>query len=144
MARSSYGKARCIQAGRTRLHYNAGEPRFIFYPPLSWMLGAALASVFPFAAVPALYTWLVLTAAGLSMFAVARRFVTPQAAFAASTLYLGNPYMLFTAFERTAYAELLAAVWLPWVFLAVWRERPSVHAVALPLALVWLTNAPPP
>src|SRR5580698_6177125 len=43
--------------------FNAGEPRFLFYPPLSWMLGALLTFLVPIAALPALYTFLALTAA---------------------------------------------------------------------------------
>jgi hypothetical protein len=122
--------------------YNAGEPRFLFYPPLSWTLGALLTMLFPIAVVPALYTLLALTAAGLSMFRLARHFATTNAALLVATLYLANPYMLFNAFERTAYAELLAAAWLPLLLLAALRARPSMLELALPIALLWLTNAP--
>ena len=122
--------------------YNAGEPRFIFYPPLSWMLGALLTLVFPIAAVPAIYTFLALAVAGLAMHRLARYFAPPSAALLASVVYVVNPYLLFTAYERTAYAELLAAAWLPLLVLAVLRKRPSIPGIALPLALLWLTNAP--
>src|ERR1700742_3234674 len=40
--------------------YNAGEPRFIFYPPLSWMLGALITILFPYSAAPEIYTWIAL------------------------------------------------------------------------------------
>ena len=43
--------------------WNAGEPRFVFYPPLSWTLGAILGLIFPWTWTPILYTWLTLTAA---------------------------------------------------------------------------------
>ena len=122
--------------------YNAGEPRFIFYPPLSWMLGALLTLVFPIAAVPAIYTFFALAVAGLAMHRLARYFAAPNAALLASVVYVVNPYLLFTAYERTAYAELLAAAWMPLLVLAVLRRRPSISGIALPLALLWLTNAP--
>ena len=47
-------------------NYGAGEPRFVFYPPLTWMLGAALAFVRPWTAVPLVLTFLILAATGLA------------------------------------------------------------------------------
>lgn len=122
--------------------FNAGEPRFVFYPPLSWTLGALLTMLLPISVVPAIFTLLVLTAAGFAMYRLAAHFTSPNAALVAATLYIANPYMLFNAFERTAYAELLAAVWLPLLFLAALHKRPSIQGIALPVALLWLTNAP--
>ena len=93
--------------------YNAGEPRFVFYPPLSWTLGAVLTLLFPITATPILYTWLALSASGLALHFLAREFTPPTPALLAAILYTVNPYMLFTAYERTAYAELLAAAFIP-------------------------------
>ena len=125
--------------------FNAGEPRFIFYPPLSWLAGSALLLLLPASAVaaaPAVYTWLALTGAAFAMYALARRFSTRNGAFLATAVYLANPYLLFTAFERTAYAELLAAAWMPLLFRAALAGQISAPALALPLGLLWLTNAP--
>jgi len=122
--------------------FNAGEPRFIFYPPLSWMFGALLTFFIPTALLPATYTFVCLAAAGFTMHRLAREFVPANAALIAAALYIANPYMLFNAFERTAYAELLAAAWLPLLFLAALRPRPTIRGIALPVALLWLTNAP--
>ena len=122
--------------------WNTGEPRFVFYPPLSWTLGALLGMVLPWAAVPAAYTWFALTAAGWGMYRLGRVLAGEGGALLAALAYVANPYMLFTAYERTAYAELLAAAWIPLLLAAVLRERVTVLRVALPVALLWLTNAP--
>ena len=53
-------------------HSGYGEARFLFYPPASWMLGAALGAVMPWKLVPAAYIWIVLTLSGFSMFWLAR------------------------------------------------------------------------
>jgi hypothetical protein len=122
--------------------WNAGEPRFIFYPPLSWLIGAVLTMVLPITATPIAYIFLSLIAAGLAMHRLASYFAGPSAALIAAAIYVGNPYMLFNAFERSAFAELLAAAWMPVLLLAVVRARPTILGVAVPLALLWLTNAP--
>ncbi len=122
--------------------WNAGEPRFVFYPPLSWTLGGLLGMLVPWVVVPVAYTWIALTAAGAAMYRLAREFAGTQAAVVAAALYVANPYMVFTAYERTAYAELLATAWIPLLLAAVLRERITVLSVAVPVALLWLTNAP--
>lgn len=141
--------------------YGAGEPRFVFYPPLSWTIGGLLtlalsalatqAHLDPqqsFAAVPFFYLWIALTAAGFSMAHLARRFVAPPLALLAGVVYLANPYTLFTAFERSAFAELLAAALLSLLLAALlpsapeFSQTPRIPSLAIPLALLWLTNAP--
>jgi hypothetical protein len=122
--------------------WNAGEPRFVFYPPLSWTIGAILGLIFPWTWTPILYTWLALTASGIALHRLARDFTTPTAALLAATFYVVNPYMLFTAYERTAYAELLAAAWIPLLLHAILREKITIPRIAIPVALLWLTNAP--
>lgn len=122
--------------------YNAGEPRFVFYPPLSWVIGAILGLVMPWAWTPIVYTWLALTAAGLALYRLAREFTSSNAAVVAAAFYLVNPYTLFTAYERTAYAELLAAAWIPLLLLSILRKRVTVPGIAIPVTLLWLTNDP--
>ena len=56
-------------------NWGFGEPRFIFYPPASWMLGAALGSVLPWRRVPGAYIWLTLIVAGMSMWKLAREWL---------------------------------------------------------------------
>lgn len=122
--------------------WNAGEPRFIFYPPLSWIFGALLTLVLPFAATPVVFTAAALLGAALSMYCLARQYASRAVAILASAFYIASPYMLFTAFERTAYGELLAAAWIPLLFRAALRRTPSVTGISCAIALLWLTNAP--
>lgn len=122
--------------------WNAGEPRFVFYPPLSWLVGAVLVMVLPVGAAPVVFVGLVLAAAGLTFYRLAREFVGGGAAMVGTALYVANPYMLFCALERSAMAELMAAAWMPLLLLAVLRRRPTIRRLAVAVALLWLTNAP--
>ncbi len=123
-------------------NWTAGEPRFIFYPPASWMLGAAIAGVSGLAAAPYVYLFLVLCAAAVGMYRLARLVLWPAAALAAALLYMANPYMLFVVYTRSAYAELLAAAIFPLLLLAVLRPRVHIALLAETVAAIWLTNAP--
>ncbi|HZQ42960.1 MAG TPA: hypothetical protein VFA99_06890 [Acidobacteriaceae bacterium] len=122
--------------------WNAGEPRFLFYPPVSWIFGALLSLAMPLSAVPIVFTAAALLGAGITMYLLARDYAPRAAALLAMAVYMGSPYMLFTAFERTAYGELLAAAWIPLLIRAALRVKPSIPGIAIPTALLWLTNAP--
>jgi hypothetical protein len=98
-------------------NYGAGEPRLVFYPPFSWMLGAFLGSILPWNAAPVAFTLIVLTGCGLSMNKLAGRWLSPNVAALAGCTYILNPYALFVAYERTAYGELAAGIWLPLIIL---------------------------
>jgi hypothetical protein len=63
-------------------------------------------------------------------------------ALIAASLYIVHPYMLYTFYQRSAYAELIAAAWMPLLLLSVLRERVTIAGVAVPVALLWLTNDP--
>jgi len=122
--------------------WNAGEPRFLFYPPISWMLGALLALTMPLSATPILFTAVALLGAGIAMYLLARDYASTAVSLLAAAIYIASPYMLFTAFERTAYGELLAAAWIPLLLRAALREKPGIAGIAVPTSLLWLTNAP--
>ena len=127
-------------------HYGYGEPRFVFYPPASWMLGAALGTLLPWVAVPAAFVWIALTLSGCSMFLLARRWLGRQDAAFAAALYITNPYFILLVYWRSAFAELLAGALLPGLLMYVLRAPEDGRRVLLPLGIVvaaaWLTNAP--
>jgi hypothetical protein len=127
-------------------HFAYGEPRFVFYPPASWIFGAALSAIFPWTVAASIYIWIVLVAAGISMFVLARRWLDRRDAIFAAVLYAVNPYHLVIVYWRSAFAELLASCLVPLLLLCVLRAveegRRAIVPLALVLAAAWLTNAP--
>ncbi len=123
-------------------NFGAGEPRFIFYPPASWLLGSALGSLLGWQFAPWLFTAICLFCAGLAMRRFAQEWLTPLASTVAACLYIANPYMLFVAYERTAYGELMAAALLPLLLSFAVRPLPPIAALAATIAAIWLMNAP--
>jgi len=127
-------------------HWGYGEARFIFYPPASWTLGAALGVILPWKMVPGAYCWLVMTLAGAAMYRLAQHWLRPPDALFAAAFYAVNPYHLLIVYWRSAYAELLAAALVPLLLLcAVRLKEDGFRAtlwLSLTLAAAWLTNVP--
>ena len=134
-------------------NHGFGEPRFLFYPPLSWMLGAALGLLVPWNAVPVVFIGLVQVIAGLCAFALVRRFLPGGPALFGAACYAANPYALLLIYMRSDFAELLACSLMPVVVLAALevcrlvenRGRSQPRAIAffaVAFAAVWLSNAP--
>jgi hypothetical protein len=127
-------------------NYLSGEPRFIFYPPLSWMVGGLLGLMLPWTAVPGALSFLVCVASGVSMFLFAREWLDDRAAVLVGVIYAVNPYQLMVIYERSAFGELVASIWIPGMLLFALRSRGGFARnsllLALQVALIWLTNAP--
>jgi hypothetical protein len=103
-------------------NYGAGEPRFIFYPPLTWMLGAVLGIAVPWRFVPLVIQFLLLAATGFATRALARQGFADGIATLAGCTAIFSGYTLFTAYERSAYAEMTGAFWVPLMLLLMLRN----------------------
>jgi hypothetical protein len=145
-------------------NFNTGEPRFVFYPPLEWMLGAALGAVMPWAAVPVALVFLLFAGTGLATRALAREAMENGPATLAGCLAIFSGYALLTAYQRSAYAELAGGLCIPLMLMFLLRDgRPasasmiprsqnrdggypramdSVPALAFTIAAAWLSNVP--
>lgn len=111
-----------------------GGPVFIFYPPLPFYF-VALVNAFTGNLFLSFRIVLVLGGflSGLSFFVFARSFATrPWATFGA-VFYLLLPYHALDLYDRFAFAEYLAFIWVPILFLAIRKlaEDPEVRAWTL-------------
>lgn len=135
-------------------NFGFGEPRFIFYPPLSWMFGAFLGTMLPWQAVASVFIVCAQTFAGLSAYALLRRLVDSRfAALLGTACFAANPCALLIIYMRSDFAELLAIAFFPLLLLATLRLSGFVadgkHGVAqriiyfvIPFCGICLSNAP--
>ena len=135
-------------------NYGAGEPRFVFYPPITWMAGAALGAIFPWSFAPIAFTFLCFAATGIATRALALEALDDARATLAGCAAIFSGFALFTAYERAAFPEFTGGFWLPLLLLFALRDRrPTASTLrraldrsTVPLALVlagaWLSNAP--
>jgi hypothetical protein len=135
-------------------NYAAGEPRFVFYPPLTWMLGAALSLVLPWNLAPIALTFLILLGTGLAVRALALEALDDAPATLAGCAAIFSGFALFTSYERAAFPEFAGGVWLPLIVLFALRDRQpsasffrrafdgSAAPLALVLAAAWFSNLP--
>ncbi len=135
-------------------NYGAGEPRFVFYPPLTWMLGAAFGLIFPWKGVELAILCSFLAATGLATRMLARQAMPDGPATLAGCAALFSGYSMFTAYERSAFGELAGGFLIPLLLLLVFRDRDpqgsvwrrafdgSAALLALVIAGAWLSNAP--
>jgi hypothetical protein len=135
-------------------NWGGGEPRFVFYPPFSWMLGAALGAILPWRLVPAALTFLMQAACGFGTRALGRLFLSEAQATLAGCLAIFSGYALYCAYSRNAFGELLGGFWIPVILLLALRSRRqdgnawqraldgSAAPLSLAIAGAWLSNGP--
>jgi len=135
-------------------NFGAGDPRFVFYPPITWMAGAVLGMLLPWGVVPLVFFILLLAAAGMANRALARQILPdgPATLAGCAAIFLGYP--LFSVYKRCDFAELAGGFWIPLLLLFALRRRNPAGSFwarafdgsAAPLALVvagaWLSNGP--
>ena len=135
-------------------NYGAGEPRFVFYPPLSWMLGAALQLVLRWNTVIVAMVFLAMLGTGLATRALALELLPDGAATLAGCIAIFSGYSLFNAYERSAFGEMMGGLLLPLLLLFALRDRNpnrngirrafdgSLAPLAIVVAGLWLSDVP--
>src|SRR4051812_36285678 len=145
-----------LQRGLTETHtypqwaeganFNLGEPRFVFYPPISLVIGALTLDVVPLRWAPGIFVFFSVALSAACMWMLAKAFVDRRWALFASALYALNPYLLLTVYARAAYAELLLAAIAPLIILALLRTVEGswrwTAVLAVSYGAAWMTNMP--
>jgi hypothetical protein len=124
-----------------------GSATFIFYFPLPLYLAAA-ASVFvsDVPRIVAILAGLGLAGSGITMYLSCRVLFRRWVSALCAVIYMALPYRLLDLYVRVALAESLSFVWLPLLFLFLYRldeKRPvSFAGASLSFALLLLTHLP--
>lgn len=113
-------------------NYGAGEPRFVFYPPLTWMLAAAFGLVLPWSVAPIALTFITLSATGMATRMLALEALDDLPATLAGCTAIFSGYALFTGYERSAFPEFAGGFWLPLIVLYTIRESSAPDSGTLP------------
>jgi hypothetical protein len=133
-------------------HYSGlGGPAFFFYPPVAFYYASVLGAIPVLLADPLLWLGIAsvlgIIASGYTAYFWLRTLATPHAAMAGALIYMLAPGHVFVSFyTRGAYAETLAFVFLPLVFLGFSRlsttRLSSFIMPALSYAALIGTNLP--
>lgn len=126
-----------------------GAPTFVFYPPISYwltggisLLGAGLLDTFRIAFTVASL------ASGVAFYFSARPMASRAGAVLGAVLYMLLPYHILEVYQRFAYAEFVAFIWLPPIFYCGRRlalgegGARTVVGLALSYAALIMTHLP--
>src|SRR5207237_2465345 len=127
-------------------NWGLGEPRFIFYPPASWIFGAALGSILPWRVVPGTLIFVAVVIAGMTMWTLARTCLASTQANVAAVVFAANPYHLVMIYYRSDFAELLASALFPLMVLGalgvIRNDGRRIPLLAVVLGGIWLFSSP--
>src|SRR5512146_1759107 len=83
--------------------FGLGEPTHLFYPPLSFYLGAFLTWLSGPAYAPVIFLGLCIVIAGMTMYSFASEYLSPEQGWLAAILFALNPYLLLDIIVRSAF-----------------------------------------
>jgi hypothetical protein len=135
-------------------NFGFGEPRFVFYPPLTWMAGALMGLVLPWKGVSIAFAFLLLAGTGFATRWFAREMLEdgPATLAGCAAIFLGRGISDISL--RCDYAELTGGFWIPLLLMFLLRNRNpsggiwkrafdgSTVPLALVMAGIWLSNGP--
>ena len=125
-----------------------GSLVMFYYPPLPLYFSALfnLLGFAPLSAI-AMSCWLALALSGMSMYALSRSLLSRSQSLIAAAFYMAVHYHLFDLYQRSAFNEFWAFVWIPLVFhathlVASGRGRYGAAYLAASFGLLLLTHLP--
>ena len=135
-------------------NFGFGEPRFVFYPPLTWMAGALMELALSWKSAAVVFSFLLLAGTGLANRALAREVMEdgPATLAGCAAIFLGRGISDISL--RCDFAELTGGFWIPLLLMFLLRRRSltgglstrafdgSTFPLALVIAGVWLSNGP--